>query len=169
MPEWFEHSTSKQPTASLQQTPETVRPGICSGRAKATLRRTVDQNPHDEGELVYLETGSPAMSEQVETELKNIQVFDNYRWRKYLQRLANKRHKKFRRYYGRWLCKNWRHPQHPDVGLAGLFIYNKTQVTPLLGEPENPVSARRIWRHWCAGHTEEQVTEQLSQLLGLSG
>ena len=122
-----------------------------------------------EGELLYLETGSPAMSEQVETELKNIQVFDNYRWRKYLQRLASKRHKEFRRYYGRWLCKNWRHPEHPEVGLAGLFIYNKTQVTPLPGEPENPVSARRIWRHWCAGYTEDQVNEQLSELLGLSG
>jgi len=122
-----------------------------------------------EGELVYLETGSPAMSEQVETELKNIQVFDNYRWRKYLQRLAGKRHKEYRRYYGRWLCKNWRHPQDPGLGLAGLFIYNKTQVTPLPGEPENPVSARRIWSHWCAGYTEEQVNEQLSQLLGLSG
>ena len=120
------------------------------------------------GDLVYLETGSPAMSEQVETQLKNIQVFDNYRWRKYLQRLASKRHRKYRQYYARWLCENWRHPQNPEVGLAGLFIYSKTQVTPLPGEAENSVSAKRIWRHWCAGHTEEQVTAQLNQLLGLT-
>ena len=121
-----------------------------------------------QGELVYLETGSPAMSEQVETQLKNVQVFDNYRWRKYLQRLASNRHKKYRQYYASWLCENWRHPRNSDVGLAGLFIYNKTQVTPVPGAAENPVSARRIWRHWCAGHTEDQVTTQLEELLGLT-
>ncbi len=121
-----------------------------------------------QGELVYLETGSPAMSEQVETQLKNVQVFDNYRWRKYLQRLASNRHKQYRQYYARWLCENWRHPRIPDVGLAGLFIYNKTQVTPVPGAAESPVSARRIWRHWCAGHTEDQVTTQLEELLGLT-
>ena len=86
-----------------------------------------------QGELVYLETGSPAMSEKVETELKNIQVFDNYRWRKYLHRLIGKGYKKYRQHYGRWLCENWRHPQQPDVGLAGFFMYNKTQHTPLPG------------------------------------
>ena len=121
-----------------------------------------------QGELVYLETGSPAMSEQVETQLKNVQVFDNYRWRKYLQRLASNRHKQYREYYARWLCENWRHPRNADVGLAGLFIYNKTQVTPVPGVAENPVSARRIWRHWCAGHSEDQVTTQLEELLGLT-
>jgi predicted DCC family thiol-disulfide oxidoreductase YuxK len=121
-----------------------------------------------EGDLVYLETGSPAMVEQVETQLKNVQVFDNYRWRKYLQRLASKRYKKYRQYYGRWLCDNWRHPQDPNVGLAGLFIYNKIQVTPVPGQTENPVSAKRIWRHWCTGHTKEQVNARLTELLGLS-
>jgi shikimate kinase len=121
-----------------------------------------------EGDLVYLETGSPAMVEQVETQLKNVQVFENYRWRKYLQRLASKRYKKYRQYYGRWLCDNWRHPQDPNVGLAGLFIYNKIQVTPVPGQTENPVSAKRIWRHWCTGHTKEQVNARLTELLGLS-
>ena len=109
------------------------------------------------------------MSEKVETELKNIQVFDNYRWRKYLHRLIGKGYKKYRQHYGRWLCENWRHPQQPDVGLAGFFMYNKTQHTPLPGQPENPVLARRVRRHACPGHAQEDVNTQLTQLLMLSG
>ena len=120
-----------------------------------------------DGELVYLRTGSAAMTEQVETELKDIQVFDNYRWRKYLQRLPTKRYKQYRSYYSRWLCENWRHPEKPDVGLAGLFIYHKKQVTPPPGQPENEVTASRVWRHWCAGYAKDDVTVRLSTLLGV--
>ena len=122
-----------------------------------------------QGELVYLETGSPAMSEKVETELKNIQVFDNYRWRKYLHRLIGKGYKNYRQHYGRWLCENWRHPQQPNVRLAGFFMYNKTQLTPLPGQPENLALARRVRRHACSGHAQDDVNAQLTQLLGLSG
>ena len=52
------------------------------------------------------------MTETKETELKNIQVFENYRWRKYLHNLGLARFEKFRRYYGDWLCRTWRDQEH---------------------------------------------------------
>ena len=62
------------------------------------------------------------MSEQVETELKNIQVFDNYRWRKYLQRLASNRYKEYRK--ALWALVMQKLAPSPARGCgSGRFIY----------------------------------------------
>ena len=118
--------------------------------------------------LVYLSTGSPAMTETKETELKNIQVFENYRWRKYLHNLGLARFEKFRRYYGDWLCRTWRDEEQPELRLQGLHIYQKRQKTHQPGEQPLPVTAKRIWRHWCDKDKADSIDKQIDLKLGIA-
>ena len=118
--------------------------------------------------LVYLSTGSPAMTETKETELKNIQVFENYRWRKYLHNLGLARFEKFRRYYGDWLCRTWRDQEQPELRLQGLHIYQKRQKTHKPGEEPLPVTAKRIWRHWCDKDKSDSIDKQIDLKLGIA-
>ena len=108
------------------------------------------------------------MTETKETELKNIQVFENYRWRKYLHNLGLARFEKFRRYYGDWLCRTWRNQEQPELRLKGLHIYQKRQKTHQPGEGPLPVTAKRIWRHWCYKDEADKIDRQIDLKLGIA-
>ena len=107
------------------------------------------------------------MTETKETELKNIQVFENFRWRKYLHNLGLTRFEKFRRYYGDWLCRTWRDHERPELRLQGLHIYQKRQKTHQPGEEPLQVTAKRIWRHWCDKDKSDNIDKQIDMKLGI--
>ena len=76
-------------------------------------------------------------------------TFGNMRWRKYIMMLHRKDKKKYRLYYGRYLCRSWnnRHKaaQHLDTFEIN-FMLEKT-----LPDYQTPkVERLRIWKHTCS-------------------
>lgn len=76
-------------------------------------------------------------------------TFRNMRWRKYIMALHRKDKKKYRLYYGRYLCRSWndRHKvsQHLDTFEIN-FMLEKT--LPNYQTPK--VEKLRIWKHRCS-------------------
>ncbi len=68
---------------------------------------------------------------------------------------------------GDWLCRTWRDEEQPELRLQGLHIYQKKQKTHQPGEEPLPVTARRIWRHWCHKDKADNIDKQIDLKLGI--
>ncbi|HAC63939.1 MAG TPA: HTTM domain-containing protein [Cyanothece sp. UBA12306] len=75
-------------------------------------------------------------------------AFKNMRWRKYLTRLDNRKYKKHRLYYGKYLCSSWNSQNEGDQKLERFSIYYLSQETDLDGKV-SPVEKENLWDHRC--------------------
>ena len=97
--------------------------------------------------------------------------FENYRWRKYLQRLWQKRYSDYRQYYAKWLCRRWQATQPDD--LAVFNIYYIRERTPPPGET-GELTSHKLWWHVCksdepVAHRQRLEQQTMSDLIKLDG
>lgn len=77
------------------------------------------------------------------------ELYDNYRWRKYLGRVDGHRNNAVRRSFGEYQCRRWNTPDRAREQQLGLvevtFVKQRTNTD---GLPKQE-TRRLAWRHWC--------------------
>jgi len=109
----------------------------------------------EDGRLVNVTHPGRAVSFAQPTGLFD-EYYANYRWRKYLTRIPQKKYKSLRLHYGRWLCRQWNEGQVRGRRLSDFNIYRMVESTRLPGEAM-PVKRTRVWRHYCIKDRGERV------------
>jgi len=76
--------------------------------------------------------------------------YANHRWRKYLQRLVQKKHQKYRNHYGKYLCRQWNENRLPSKHLDFFEVYFIVAETPppylIQRKAHEPLM---IWKQHC--------------------
>ncbi len=75
--------------------------------------------------------------------------YPSYRWRKYLQEVAQKEHEEQRENLGGYLCREWNASHEPLQHLLYLRVYFFQVNTSLPGEPLRPKKKLLIWDQSC--------------------
>lgn len=86
--------------------------------------------------------------------------YKNYRWRKYIIRLGQKRHRRFLREYAKYSCRRYNDQFGAEDPLTQFIVYRMVEKTP---EPGQTSSRKRkqIWRQWCIEKGPDIVTPAL--------
>ena len=74
--------------------------------------------------------------------------FPNYRWRKYLTRLWQRRNKRYRLDYGRYLCRSFNDGKAGEDRLRRFEIWYVEERTRAHYLPPK-MTRHKLWRHWC--------------------
>ncbi len=113
----------------------------------------------ENGQLVDAKNGTSGPPSFEKPESFYATQFGNYRWRKYFVRLTLERFTERRRYYGRWLCRQWNASAAGDARLRAFNIYFVVERTPPPGKPFT-VSRRKLWRHFCFELVDDDPVER---------
>lgn len=76
-------------------------------------------------------------------------LYENYRWRKYVDRVNSHKNNAVRKAYGNHLCKTWNEPPiaiHSQLATFEFYIVKHRTNTQ--GKPKE-ISRHKVWRHWC--------------------
>jgi hypothetical protein len=75
-------------------------------------------------------------------------TYKNYRWRKYMSNLRDRKFETYRLYYGRYLCRNWntRHLENEKLDtFLIVFMRAENQVGRVISQYKKVI----LWRHFC--------------------
>jgi predicted DCC family thiol-disulfide oxidoreductase YuxK len=86
--------------------------------------------------------------------------FKNYRWRKYIARIGQKRYRRFLSSYGGHLCRRYNSKFGSEDPLTDFIIYKMVERTPAPGLTSQ-IKRKQIWRHWCIEKSPDKVTPAL--------
>jgi hypothetical protein len=74
--------------------------------------------------------------------------YPSYRWKKYFKNLRSSKYKKYRRGYGKYICRNWNSKYKGDLTLEEheMILMSQTYDKKL---NKKPIRKSVLWRHWC--------------------
>ena len=75
--------------------------------------------------------------------------YPGQRWRKFLMNLRQKKHKKYRLYLGRWICRTYNRGRDREDQLDTFHWLYLTESTLLHGKTK-PTRCITLWRHFCS-------------------
>ena len=113
----------------------------------------------EDGELVNVFDQGAAVT-FAKPESMFVNFYTNYRWRKYLTRVGEKKYEGYRLPLGGWLCRQWNKDRPRGERLSDFNIYRMIERTPPPGQTPK-ITRQKIWRHYCLKDTGDQVESVL--------
>ena len=89
-------------------------------------------------------------------------VYPNYRWRKYLTRIPDRRYPSYRTFYADWLCREWNSTAVEGNVLSQLNIYRMVETTQPPGELMQ-VERRLVGEYACADAIDGSIESALKE------
>lgn len=117
----------------------------------------------DGSEVNVLDPGEPLPWEKPELVSS---TYPSQRWRKYMMNIRRGASKKYRLYFGKWLCRRWNEGKNGDDRLNRFQIHFMRERT----EIEKPMKIKKLtlWRHKCFDKDLEKEYWQRQKSLKLA-